>query len=105
MEVMSPASKGVQTYIMNRLSVYMYRKFHADEKRGVRPVIHADELAAQFPSLSEAFLRKRLRNCADMQVLCCHIAYRGAMLSISIIIIFPRKAVNNNRFINCLFSN
>nr|GLL45533.1 transcription initiation factor TFIID subunit 1 isoform X1 [Ipomoea trifida] len=67
MEVMSPASKGVQTYIMNRLSVYMYRKFHADEKRGVRPVIHADELAAQFPSLSEAFLRKRLRNCADMQ--------------------------------------
>lgn len=68
MEVMSPASKGVQTYIMNRLSVYMYRKFHADEKRGVRPFIHADELSAQFPSLSETFLRKRLRNCADMQV-------------------------------------
>lgn len=69
MEVISPGSKGVQTYIMNRLLVYMYREFRAIEKRGSRPFIRADELSAQFPSLSEAFLRKRLKHCADLQVL------------------------------------
>lgn len=69
MEVTSPGSKGVQTYIMNRLLVYMYRQFRAIEKRGSRPFIRADELSAQFPSLSEAFLRKRLKHCADLQVL------------------------------------
>lgn len=68
MEVLSPGSKGVQTYIMNRLLVYMYREFRAIEKRGSRPFIRADELSAQFPSLSEAFLRKRLKHCADLQV-------------------------------------
>ncbi|KAI5661339.1 hypothetical protein M9H77_20662 [Catharanthus roseus] len=67
MEVMSPVSKSVQTYIMNRLLVYLYREFRAVEKRGVRPSIRADELSAQFPSLSEAFLRKRLKHCADLQ--------------------------------------
>ncbi|XP_009614597.1 transcription initiation factor TFIID subunit 1 isoform X1 [Nicotiana tomentosiformis] len=67
MEVISPGSKGVQTYIMNRLLVYMYREFRAIEKRGSRPFIRADELSAQFPSLSEAFLRKRLKHCADLQ--------------------------------------
>ncbi|XP_015082118.1 transcription initiation factor TFIID subunit 1 isoform X2 [Solanum pennellii] len=67
MEVISPGSKGVQTYIMNRLLVYMYREFRAIEKRGSRPSIRADELSAQFPSLSEAFLRKRLKHCADLQ--------------------------------------
>ncbi|KAL3515496.1 hypothetical protein ACH5RR_022398 [Cinchona calisaya] len=67
MEVMSPGSKTVQTYIMNRLLVYMYREFSAVEKRGLRPYIRADELFAQFPSLSEAFLRKRLKHCADLQ--------------------------------------
>ncbi|XAR69721.1 hypothetical protein NMG60_11001422 [Bertholletia excelsa] len=67
MEVMSPGTKGVQTYIMNRLLVYMYREFRAEEKRGLIPSIRADELSAQFPSLSEAFLRKRLKHCADLQ--------------------------------------
>ncbi|KAG8368612.1 hypothetical protein BUALT_Bualt15G0063500 [Buddleja alternifolia] len=66
-EVMSPGSKSVQFYIMNRLLVYMYREFRASEKRGLRPSIRADELFSQFPSLSEAFLRKRLKNCADLQ--------------------------------------
>lgn len=65
---MSPGSKGIQFYIMNRLLVYMYREFRASEKRGFRPSIRADELESQFPSLSEAFLRKRLKNCADLQV-------------------------------------
>ncbi|XP_051147059.1 transcription initiation factor TFIID subunit 1 isoform X2 [Andrographis paniculata] len=66
-EVMSPGSKGIQFYIMNRLLVYMYREFRAAEKRGLRPSIRADELFSQFPSLSESFLRKRLKNCADLQ--------------------------------------
>ncbi|KAK4491192.1 hypothetical protein RD792_001924 [Penstemon davidsonii] len=66
-EVMSPGSKNVQFYIMNRLLVYMYREFRASEKRGLRPSIRSDELFSQFPSLSEAFLRKRLKSCADLQ--------------------------------------
>ncbi|MCD7450650.1 hypothetical protein HAX54_007836 [Datura stramonium] len=45
----------------------MYREFRAIEKRGSRPFIRADELSAQFPSLSEAFLRKRLKHCVDLQ--------------------------------------
>lgn len=69
MEVMSPGSKGVQLYIMNRVLVYMYREFRAAEKRGQRPSIRAEELFSQFPNLSEALLRKRLKNCADLQVL------------------------------------
>lgn len=68
MEVMSPGTKGLQTYIMNRLLVYMYREFRAGEKRGSLPCIRADELSAQFPNISEAFLRKRLKHCADLQV-------------------------------------
>ncbi|CAI9104104.1 OLC1v1002717C1 [Oldenlandia corymbosa var. corymbosa] len=67
MEVMSPGSKAVQTYIMNRLLVYMYREFVAAGKRVSRPSIRADELSAHFPSLTEAFLRKRLKHCADLQ--------------------------------------
>ncbi|XP_075494271.1 transcription initiation factor TFIID subunit 1-like [Primulina tabacum] len=66
-EVMSPGSKVVQFYIMNRLLVYMYREFRAAEKRGLRPSMRADELSALFPGLSEAFLRKRLKNCAEFQ--------------------------------------
>lgn len=67
MEVMSPGSKGVQAYIMDRLLVYMYREFRTIQKRGLLPCIRADELSAQFPAMSEAFLRKRLKHCADMQ--------------------------------------
>ncbi|XP_047333970.1 transcription initiation factor TFIID subunit 1 [Impatiens glandulifera] len=66
-EVMSPASKGVQAYIINRLLVFIYREFWAVGKRGLLPCIRADELSAHFPSLSEAFLRKRLKHCADLQ--------------------------------------
>lgn len=67
MEVMSTGTKGLQTYIMNRLLVYMYREFRAGEKRGSLPCIRADELSAQFPNISESFLRKRLKHCADLQ--------------------------------------
>lgn len=69
MEVTSPGTKGLQTYIYNRLLVYIYREFSATEKRGLLPRIQADELSAQFPNLSEPFVRKRLKQCADLQVL------------------------------------
>lgn len=69
MEVLSHASKGVQTYLMNRLLVYLYREFRAVEKCGVRPAIRADELSAQFPNMPETFLRKRLKHCSDLQVI------------------------------------
>ncbi|RZC44273.1 hypothetical protein C5167_037223, partial [Papaver somniferum] len=67
MEVISPGSKNLQTYIGNRLLVYIYRVFSANEKRGMPPRIGVDELAAQFPSLSVPILRKRLKHCADLQ--------------------------------------
>lgn len=66
-EVMSPGTKGLQTYIMNRLLVYLYREFCATEKRGLLPCIRADELSSHFPNLAENFLRKRLKHCADLQ--------------------------------------
>ncbi|PIA32456.1 hypothetical protein AQUCO_04500216v1 [Aquilegia coerulea] len=67
MEVMSPGTKSLQTYIYNRLLVYIYREFSAIEKRGLLPCIRADELSAQFPNLLEPFIRKRLKHCADLQ--------------------------------------
>ncbi|XP_011622516.1 transcription initiation factor TFIID subunit 1 isoform X1 [Amborella trichopoda] len=67
MEVISPGSKGLQSYLGNRLLVYLYREFRANEKPGFLPYVRADELSAQFPNLSEPFLRKRLKHCADLQ--------------------------------------
>lgn len=69
MEVISPGTKNLQTYIGNRFLVYMYRECRANEKRGLPPCIRADELAAQFPNFTEPVLRKRLKHCADLQVL------------------------------------
>lgn len=68
MEVLSPASKNLQAYIINRLLVYVYREFRAAEKRGTVPWIRADELSSQFPSLSETILRKKLKECAVLRV-------------------------------------
>ncbi|KAG8650399.1 transcription initiation factor TFIID subunit 1 isoform X2 [Manihot esculenta] len=67
MEVLSPASKNLQAYIINRLLVYVYREFRAAEKRGTVPWIRADELSSQFPSLSETILRKKLKECAVLR--------------------------------------
>ncbi|KAL5992407.1 hypothetical protein ACLOJK_013325 [Asimina triloba] len=67
MEVISPGSKALQTYIGNRLLVYLYREFRAKEKPGSQPFVRADELSVLFPNLSEAFLRKRLKHCAELQ--------------------------------------
>uniref|UniRef100_A0A1D1Y4I7 Transcription initiation factor TFIID subunit 1 n=1 Tax=Anthurium amnicola TaxID=1678845 RepID=A0A1D1Y4I7_9ARAE len=67
MEVMSPGTKNVQTYVWNRLLVYVYREFRAKEKPGFRPYVRADEISALFPSLTEALVRKRLKHCADLK--------------------------------------
>ncbi|KAL4565992.1 hypothetical protein LXL04_030101 [Taraxacum kok-saghyz] len=67
MEVMSPVSKGVQMYNMNRLLVFMYREFRALQKRGVTPAIRANELSAQFANVAEVSLRKRLKLFCDFQ--------------------------------------
>ncbi|XP_038708440.1 transcription initiation factor TFIID subunit 1-like [Tripterygium wilfordii] len=67
MEVMSPGTKGVQTYMTNRLLVYVYREFRAAEKRGLLPCIRTDELSVHFPNLSDATLRKRLKECAILR--------------------------------------
>ncbi|KAF5731919.1 transcription initiation factor TFIID subunit 1 isoform X1 [Tripterygium wilfordii] len=67
MEVMSPGTKGVQTYMTNRLLVYVYREFRAAEKRGLLPCIRTDELSVQFPNLSDAILRKKLKECAILR--------------------------------------
>lgn len=66
---MSPGSKNVQTYLGNRLLVYLFREFRAKEKLGSLPSVQVDELSAQFPNISEAILRKRVKHCADLQVI------------------------------------
>ncbi|KAM7252551.1 hypothetical protein ACFE04_024434 [Oxalis oulophora] len=68
MEVMSPGSKNLNTYIMNRLLVYVYREYSAGIKRGFFPPgIGADELSVQFPYLSETIIRKKLKECAFLR--------------------------------------
>ncbi|KNA26132.1 hypothetical protein SOVF_000270 [Spinacia oleracea] len=67
MEVMSPGAKGLQTFMINRLLVYMYREFRTAEKRGMLPWIRVDELSAHFPNIADHFLRKKVKHCADVQ--------------------------------------
>ncbi|BFI36879.1 hypothetical protein MARPO_0010s0177 [Marchantia polymorpha] len=67
MEVLTPTSKTVQYYIGMRLLVYVYREFRANEKPSSVPRVRADELISQFPALTEGFIRKRLKHCADLQ--------------------------------------
>ncbi|XP_020534043.1 transcription initiation factor TFIID subunit 1 isoform X2 [Jatropha curcas] len=67
MEVFSPGSKNLQSYITNRLLLHVYREFRAAEKRGIVPWIRADELSTQFPNLSETMLRKKMKECAVLR--------------------------------------
>ncbi|KAI4327951.1 hypothetical protein L6164_020355 [Bauhinia variegata] len=67
MEVLSPGSKNLQTYMMNRQLVHMCREFQAVEKRHLPPYIRVDELLSQFPYLSEASFRKRIKEFANLQ--------------------------------------
>ncbi|XP_072996511.1 transcription initiation factor TFIID subunit 1 isoform X1 [Typha latifolia] len=67
MEVLSPGSKNVQTYLVNRMLVYIYREFRAREKPGFLPHVRADELASLFANPTVAIVRKRLKHCADLK--------------------------------------
>lgn len=64
-EVSSPGMASVRNYNSKRLLVHVYREFCAKEQSRLPPWIRADELSLQFPCLSEALLRKRLKHCAD----------------------------------------
>lgn len=92
-EVLAPGSKAVQQQNGDRVFADVCRAFRSQQNsegekgdkgaggggsksdkgrsRGggsrALPRVSADELAASFPSLSEAFLRKRLRSCAELQ--------------------------------------
>ncbi|XP_010419866.1 PREDICTED: transcription initiation factor TFIID subunit 1b-like [Camelina sativa] len=61
MEIMSPASKKLQTYLVNRMMVYVYREFK------LRNRIAASELSFLFSSLSDAVIRKNMKVCADLE--------------------------------------
>ncbi|RDX73130.1 Transcription initiation factor TFIID subunit 1, partial [Mucuna pruriens] len=67
MEVLSPGSKNLQTYMMNRLLVHMCREFQAAEKRHLPPYIRVDEFLSQFPYQSEASFRKKIKEYANLQ--------------------------------------
>lgn len=69
MEVLTPGSKTVQSYLHNRLLTYIYRGFRNNYKPGAVTRLRADEVSLQFPSLSEGFVKKHLRHCADLQVI------------------------------------
>ncbi|KHN42867.1 Transcription initiation factor TFIID subunit 1-A [Glycine soja] len=67
MEVLSPGSKNLQNYMINRLLVHMCREFQAAEKRHMPPYIRADEFLSQFPYQSEASFRKKIKEYANLQ--------------------------------------
>ncbi|XP_022722053.1 transcription initiation factor TFIID subunit 1 isoform X2 [Durio zibethinus] len=67
MEVFAPGSKNIQTYLMNRMLIYVYREFSAAAKRGLTPFISTDELSIHFPNLSDAIVRKKLKECAYLR--------------------------------------
>ncbi|KAB2062452.1 hypothetical protein ES319_A10G153000v1 [Gossypium barbadense] len=67
MEVFAPGSKNIQTYLMNRMLVYVYREFSTSAKRGLIPFMGTDELFTHFPNLSDAIVRKKLKECAYLR--------------------------------------
>ncbi|KAL3024339.1 hypothetical protein AAZX31_04G115300 [Glycine max] len=67
MEVLSPGSKNLQNYMINRLLVHMCREFQAAEKRHMPPYIRVDEFLSQFPYQSEASFRKKIKEYANLQ--------------------------------------
>ncbi|KAK9929251.1 hypothetical protein M0R45_026356 [Rubus argutus] len=67
MEVMSPGTKNLQNYMISRLLVYICREFRAAEKRHLLPFIRSEELASQFHFLSDSFIKKKLKELANLQ--------------------------------------
>ncbi|XP_004288581.1 PREDICTED: transcription initiation factor TFIID subunit 1 isoform X1 [Fragaria vesca subsp. vesca] len=67
MEVMSPGTKNLQNYMINRLLVYICREFRAAEKRHSLPCVRAEDLPSQFPYLTDSFIKKKLKELANLQ--------------------------------------
>ncbi|CAI9288979.1 unnamed protein product [Lactuca saligna] len=61
MEVMSPVSKGVHMYNMNRLLVFMYREFRALQKRGLTSAIRANESHERILEISNRVMNTSRR--------------------------------------------
>ncbi|WZZ08615.1 hypothetical protein YC2023_094536 [Brassica napus] len=61
MEVMSPGSKNLQTYLVNRMLVYVYREFMKSHS------IAADELSFLFSNLTDAVVRRNMKLCAGLK--------------------------------------
>jgi len=59
MEVMSPGSKNLQTYLVNRMLVYVYREFF--KRGGGEHPIAADELSFLFSNLTDAIIKKNMK--------------------------------------------
>ncbi len=68
MEVLNPAPKTVQAYLGTRLLVFVYREFLEFKESGYLPRVRADDVSTTFPALNEAFIRKKLKHCAELQV-------------------------------------
>lgn len=81
---MSPGTKDLQSFLMKRVLVYMFRQFRALKKSGVAPYVRADELSSQFLNLSEAFLRNRLKKhaCAELKVVLHQYQNFGMLLTL-----------------------
>ncbi|KAL1212995.1 Transcription initiation factor TFIID subunit 1 [Cardamine amara subsp. amara] len=71
MEVMSPGSKNLQTYLVNRMLVYVYREFlkrnERNERHQVTTKIAADELSFLFSNLTDAIIKRNLKGCAYLK--------------------------------------
>ncbi|XP_062012780.1 transcription initiation factor TFIID subunit 1-like [Rosa rugosa] len=66
MKVMSPGTKNLKNYMLNRLIVYMCREFRAAEEHHVPPCIRVDELCAQFPYLSDPFIKNKVKELVNL---------------------------------------
>lgn len=66
MEVMSPGSKNLQTYLVNRMLVYVYREFL--KRGGGGHPIPADELSFLFSNLTDAIIKRNMKVCANLKV-------------------------------------
>ncbi|CAH8254309.1 unnamed protein product [Arabidopsis lyrata] len=65
MEVMSPGSKNLQTYLVNRMLVYVYREFL--KRGGGGHPIPADELSFLFSNLTDAIIKRNMKVCANLK--------------------------------------
>ncbi|KAL6197371.1 hypothetical protein ACLB2K_032980 [Fragaria x ananassa] len=66
MKVMSPGTRDLKNYMLNRLLVYMCREFRAAEERHLPPSICVDQLRAQFPYLSDPFIKNKVKELVNL---------------------------------------